>query len=274
MERDYVELIRQLDLLLVEYLEKLSLEDWHLPTIVPHWRVKDIAAHLLDGNLRTLSMLRDHYFGEEPEDPSTYQGMVNFLDQLNADWVKAMQRLSPSVHVDLLSLSGKEYCSYLESLNPREPAVFSVAWAGQDTSTNQFHIQREYTEKWHHQAQIRLATGDPNTLLADAYFKPYLETSMMALPHHYRNTVAKAEAIIRFVIFGESEKVWYLKYTDQWSFSPHHIGAVACEVQIPDQVVWKIFTKGMQRDQAIKQSKITGKQELGLRFFDMIAIMG
>ena len=274
MERDYLHLIERLDDLLLDYLEELSTDDWHNSTIVPQWRVKDIAAHLLDGNLRTLSMLRDKYFGEQPEDPTTYQGMVTFLNNLNGDWVKAMQRLSLSILIDLLRSSGKEYTAYLRTLEPSEPAVFSVAWAGEDASTNQFHIQREYTEKWHHQQQIRMATGDPDTLMADEYFAPYLETSMMALPHHYRNMVVDRDACIRFLIFGQSEKLWHLRFQEGWSLSPHHEGEVTCEVQIPDQIAWKIFTKGIKRDQAIKESKIIGQQELGLPFFEMIAIMG
>ena len=46
--------------------------------------VKDLASHLLDGNLRTLSMLRDDYAGEAPSDVS-YAGIVANLNRLNAD---------------------------------------------------------------------------------------------------------------------------------------------------------------------------------------------
>ena len=56
-----------LDDKLSELLRSLSSEDWQQPTLARKWTVKDVAAHLLDGNLRTLSFVRDRYFGEKPE---------------------------------------------------------------------------------------------------------------------------------------------------------------------------------------------------------------
>ena len=46
--------------------------------------------------------------------------------------------------------------------DPDAPAVFSVAWAGEDKSAHWFDVAREYTEKWHHQQQIRDAVGRPD----------------------------------------------------------------------------------------------------------------
>jgi len=40
-------------------LRGLSPADWNAPKLAGAWTVKDVAAHLLDGNLRTLAMLRD-----------------------------------------------------------------------------------------------------------------------------------------------------------------------------------------------------------------------
>ena len=54
------------------------------PAPARQWMVKDLAFHLLDGNLRTLSMLRDDYAGEAPSDVS-YAGIVANLNRLNAD---------------------------------------------------------------------------------------------------------------------------------------------------------------------------------------------
>ena len=65
-----VDLIPKLDQLLIYLLEGLSVDDWDKQTIAGRWTVKDVAAHLLDGNLRTLSMLRDNVFSEQPENIS------------------------------------------------------------------------------------------------------------------------------------------------------------------------------------------------------------
>ena len=50
-----IHLFPKLDEKLLELLRGLNDEEWHMPTIAKRWRVKDIAAHLLDGNIRTLS---------------------------------------------------------------------------------------------------------------------------------------------------------------------------------------------------------------------------
>jgi len=59
-------LFAELDRLLLELLRSLTPEDWQRPTLARQWTVQDVAAHLLDGNLRTLAMLRNGHFGEAP----------------------------------------------------------------------------------------------------------------------------------------------------------------------------------------------------------------
>src|SRR5687768_10838656 len=107
-----------LDKELVSLLRSLTPEEWNKSTIAKKWTVKDIAAHLLDGNLRTLSFSRDNYFGEQPGDVSTYHNLVIYLNKLNADWVTATRRLSPRVITDLLESTGKEYAEHIATLDP------------------------------------------------------------------------------------------------------------------------------------------------------------
>ncbi|MEM1319969.1 MAG: maleylpyruvate isomerase N-terminal domain-containing protein [Bacteroidota bacterium] len=270
---DVVDLLPSLDSLLIKLLEGLDPKDWDRQTIAPQWKVKDVAVHLLDGNLRTLSMLRDRYYGEPAEHIHSYQDLVHFLNQLNADWVKATRRLSPRVIIDLLKTSGQEYCQFLSTLNPGDKAEFSVAWAGEQLSQNWFHIAREYTEKWHHQQQIRLAVQKEDVLLKHQWYFPYLDTSIRALPHHYRDTAGKPGEVIKFRFIGETEKNWFLCYDGGWQLATRVDEKPVCEVSIADEYAWRIFTKGMKKEKAIKSSKIVGKQELGLRIFDMIAVM-
>ena len=51
-----------LDQKLVELLRSLTSEEWER-LATPKWRVKDVAGHLLDSNLRRLSIARDGYWG-------------------------------------------------------------------------------------------------------------------------------------------------------------------------------------------------------------------
>lgn len=268
-------LLPKLDHLLIDFLENLSLSDWERQTLAPKWKVRDVALHLLDGNLRALSMLRDGFFGEKPESIHTYKDLVDFLNTLNAIWVKAGQRLSPPVIIDLLKSSGMEYCEYINTLDPEAPATFSVAWAGEKESQNWFHIAREYTEKWHHQQQIRHATGQERELLQPQWFQPYLETSLRALPYHYRDVKAEPGCVLCFVFQGMEKKHYFLHFEDNhWELLANSNSEPACVVTIHDEDAWKIFTKGIQREEAIQRSPITGDRDLGLQIFDLIAVMG
>ena len=270
---DVIALMPELDKMLFKLLEGLSVEDWEKPTLAPNWKVKDVAVHLLDGNLRTLSMLRDGYYGETPESVNSHEDLVKFLNGLNADWVKATKRLSPKVIIQLLKISGKEYCDFLATLNPDDKAEFSVAWAGENESKNWFHIAREYTEKWHHQQQIRLAVGEEKILLEEKWYLPYLDTSVRALPHHYCNVEGKDEDLVKFTFCGQTEKSWYLYYNSGWELFTSSNQEPKSEVKIRDDYAWKIFTKGMRREEAISNSEIIGDTKLGEKIFDMIAVM-
>ncbi len=270
---DVVNLLPELDKMLFELLEQLSPEDWERQTIAPSWRVKDVAVHLLDGNLRMLSVSRDRYFGENPGNINSYADLLAFLNGLNADWVKATRRLSPKVITDLLRISGAEYCQFLATLPLHEKASVSVAWAGESESQNWFHIAREYTEKWHHQQQMRLAVGRERELLQEAWYFPYLDTSVRALPYHYRHVEGKDNEVIKFSFLGESEKIWYLYYENGWNLLVSTDQVPTCEVMIRDEYAWRIFTKGINNEEAISNSEIKGKQELGFKIFDMIAVM-
>ncbi|PZX46325.1 maleylpyruvate isomerase N-terminal domain-containing protein [Algoriphagus chordae] len=270
---DVVALMSELDTLLFKLLEGLSADDWDKQTIAPKWKVKDVAVHLLDGNLRTLSMLRDDYYGEKPENINSYQDLIDFLNRLNADWVKATKRLSPKVIIDLIKSSGKEYCDFLATLNLNDKAEFSVAWAGENESKNWFHIAREYTEKWHHQQQIRLAVCDEQKLLDEKWYLPFLDTSVRALPHHYRNVKGAAKDLIKFTFIGKTEKSWFLYYDNGWALFASTNQEPNCEVKIRDNYAWKIFTKAINREEAIENSEIIGDIKLGEKIFDMIAVM-
>lgn len=263
-----------LDEKLIQVLRSLNSEDWERKTISPKWNVKDIAAHLLDGNIRTLSMLRDGYFGEKVENINSYRELLDYLNGLNADWVKAMMRMSPGILVDLLETTGKAYTDYITSLDPFATATFSVAWAGEAVSANWFHAAREYTEKWHHQQQIRLAVGQEKELYQSELYHPYLETSMRALPHHCRKLDAENDTLIKIQVSGEGGGDWWVKRkADGWELVTQPDKMPDCEVTIPGAIAWRIFTKGIAQEEAKLFVEISGQEHLGEHILSMLAVM-
>ncbi len=230
--------------------------------------------HLLDGNIRTLSILRDGYVGDPPQNINSYQDLLDYLNKLNADWVVGMKRVSPKVLIELLEITGREYCEFLQSLDPFADAAWSVAWAGEETSQNWFHIAREYTEKWHHQQQIRLAVGKTHELYTREFYLPHLETSMRALPYHYRNTKANENEGIQFIITGEGGGDWFLFFEgDSWQLVSELQKTPISKVIIDGEIAWRMFTKGISRPEAQKRVIIEGNYELGNKIFDMLAVM-
>lgn len=188
---DTADLFPALHTELLSLLRQLEPLDWLKPTAAIPWSVKDMAAHLLDTDMRRLSAQRDRFTPATTEaPPATYGDLVDLINRLNAEWVQATRRLSPRVLIDLLELIGPQVHQLFATLDPLAPARTSVAWAGETTSFNWFDIAREYTEKWHHQQHIREAVGAP-LLTARQWLHPALDTFMRGLPHTYRDISAR-----------------------------------------------------------------------------------
>ena len=86
-------LIRRVDEKLIDLLGSLTPAEWDLQTVAPLWKVRDVAAHLLDTALRKLSMVRDSCFVEAANTPSP-QDLITLVNQLNREGVTVYRRLS------------------------------------------------------------------------------------------------------------------------------------------------------------------------------------
>jgi uncharacterized protein (TIGR03083 family) len=267
------DLFPRLDAALIDLLQGLKEEEWSKPTVCPLWNVKDIASHLLDGNIRRLSIGRDRYFGEKPDKVNSYKELVDYLNRLNADWIRATKRLSPRVLIELLEQTGIEFYEFIKTLDPYKPALFSVAWAGEEESSNWFDIAREYTEKWHHQQQIRLAVDRPGTTDRELYF-PVLDTFMRALPYTYRDVIADENGLLKFDITGEAGGSWLLlRNENRWKLTKESKGDLVSLVIIDQDIAWRLFTKGIDKEEARNKITIEGNKELGDQIFNMLSVM-
>ncbi len=75
--------------------------DWARPTICSPWSVKDVAAHLLGGNLGRLWYRNETSTLCIPV--RNYDELVNLINHENELWVQAAQRISPEMLVEFLS---------------------------------------------------------------------------------------------------------------------------------------------------------------------------
>jgi uncharacterized protein (TIGR03083 family) len=256
---------------LLTLLADLGEDDWARPTAAPRWSVKDVTAHLLGGDIAILSGKRDGF--RSPEKIQSYDQLVELVDRLNAEWVLAARRMSPRLLREFLAFSGPEVEKCFACLDPMA-MTGPVGWAGPDPAPVWFDLAREFTERWHHQQQIRDATGRPP--LYNPYFlSPVLDTFVRALPHAFRNALAPAGTSVRFEISGDAGGVWFLHRAEEaWNLFLDSTAEPATNVVLPQDTAWRLFTKGIDREKARSLAVIGGKTDLAAPIFATTAIIG
>jgi len=251
----------------------LSRENWNAPTICAEWTVKDVASHLLDTDLRKLSAGRDEYRVAPDRPIHDRQSLVDYLNHLNQSWVSATRRLSPVVLTELQGLSGPQVVAYWHSIDMNGTAPFAVGWAGEDNSPNWFDCAREYTERWHHQQQIRDAVG-AEPLAASRWLSPILATFVRALPVAYEDTKAPQGTAILFEFMGEGGGEWTLERDpDRWTLYEGRGQGTDAVITTDADTAWRIFTKGISQGDAAAKTNIEGRCEFLAPFLRALAIM-
>jgi uncharacterized protein (TIGR03083 family) len=266
-------LLRTVDEKLIDLLQSLAPGEWDLKTVAPLWKVRDIAAHLLDTALRKLSIVRDSWY-VEAADTGSPQDLLTLVNRLNQEGVAVYRRLSPPVLIDLMKIACEQNARFHESLDPFAPADFPVSWAGEEKSLNWFDTARELTERWHHQQQIRLATNRPGIMTPDLYH-PVLDCFLRGMPYLYRDVDAPVGTAILVEISGECGGQWLLsREAAGWVLVKEFAGDFASRVTIPQALAWRIFTKGIDRDSARAQVAVSGHRDLAEQVLHLTAIVG
>jgi uncharacterized protein (TIGR03083 family) len=257
---------------LIHLLRSLTPAEWDIQTVARSWKVRDVAAHLLDTVLRKLSMARDGCYVEAVEIRSP-QDLVTLVNRMNHEGVTVYRRISPAVLIDLMELACAQSARFHESLDPFAPAAFGVSWAGEDKSVNWFDTARELTERWHHQQQIRLATNQPGMMTPEIYH-PVLDCFLRGLPFLYSNVAAPAGTVILVEISGECGGTWILSRGPAgWALANDCKGEIAAQVTVPQDLAWRVFTRGIDRDSAKSRIEIRGNRDLAERIVDLTAVV-
>jgi len=266
-------LLRRVDERLIDVLSSLTSSEWDIQTAAPLWKVRDVAAHLLDTALRKLSMARDSCYVERVNIRSP-QDLITLVNCLNREGVTVYRRLSPPVLIDLMRVVCEQSARFHESLDPFAPATFAVTWAGEETSLNWFDTARELTERWHHQQQIRLATNRPGIMTPELYY-PVLDCLVRGLPYLYRDVDATVGTSLLLEISGECGGRWLLsRGSTEWGFVKPVVAEFASRVTIPQELAWRVFTKGIDRDAARRQIEVEGDRDLAEKVFQLTAVVG
>lgn len=243
-------LFEELDGLLIELLTSLADEDWRRPTRAGAWDVRAVAGHLVDTALRRLTLVRDGWTRDDAVITSEAD-LLAFVTRLNAEGVAVYGRLSPPLIVDLMRLAARQLHAHLASRPLDGEAAFPVSWAGEAASRHWLDVAREYTERWHHQAQIREAVGALPPIMSARLHAPVLDTFVRAVPYALRHVDARSGARVRLDIEGEGGGTWHTRREGSaWRIEdePDEMSRETSEplviVRIPADLAWRVFTKG------------------------------
>jgi len=256
---------RPLSAELVALFQSLPAEAWGRPTVAGTWRVRDIVAHLVDTTLRRLSFGRDGAAPPSPQGPVRGdRDFVAYINELNAAWIRAAERLSPRVLTDLYAGASVDLADFVEGLRLDGPALFPVSWAGERESLAWFDIGREFTEVWHHGAQIREAVGagsysDPRWLHA------VLVLALHALPHAYRDVPGGLQHSLVIDITGDAGGSWTLHGgAGRWDIREGAAPGPSARATISDEVAWRLFFNALSPSAAEALVHLEGDVALGL----------
>jgi uncharacterized protein (TIGR03083 family) len=256
---------------LLDLLTGLSAKGWDKPTSCSRWSVKDIATHLLGGQIGVLSRKRDGYaYSENPI--RQWDELVALVNSLNEVWLKAARRLSPRLLCQLLKITGEQVCDYFNTLDPYAISG-PVSWAGPEPAPMWLDLAREYTEWWHHQQQIRDAVGKPG-IKEPRFFAPVLDTFVRALPHTYRNVDANDGTVVALTIAGDSGGRWLLQRKNgAWQLYVDSVKSADAEATLDQEIAWRLFCKGIGVDEALANATLLGDRALASKALEMVSVI-
>ncbi|MBX3071707.1 MAG: maleylpyruvate isomerase family mycothiol-dependent enzyme [Thermomicrobiales bacterium] len=261
---------------LLEMLAQLTPAQWSTPTVCDGWAVHDVALHLLWVDISNISRRRDGYFGRPQDDPgdlSDLGTLIDFINELNNNWVRAARRMSPALLQTLLRATGDEFATWAESVDIHALGG-SVDWAGPGPAPVWLDIAREFTERWVHQQHIRDAAGLPGT--TDARFvAPVIGTFAMALPYALRDVNVPAGTVARLTISGQEGGTWTaVREDDRWVFGDRATRVeTAGSVELDARMAWKLFTRGLPVEEAETQAVLAGDPRIVEAILSMVTVL-
>lgn len=257
---------------LLDVLADLSPEGWRRPVHGGEWTVKDVAQHLLGAEINILSWKRDCFL-EELGPVDAWEDLVAVIDRRNALWVEATRRLSPRVICDLLRVTGEQVIVYFRQVDLYASGG-AVNWAGPEPAPVWLDVAREYTERWHHQQHIRDAVQKPGC--TEPYLlAPVLATFAHALPATFQDVDAPEGTGVVLRVTGEAGGAWSaVREQGRWRLYVGKPRNPRAEVQLSADTAWRLFTKGISREEARRRAQLSGDLRLAENVLEMVAIIG
>lgn len=242
-EHDYAALFTVERDRLSELLAGLSAEDWQRPSPCPGWSVLGLCCHLLGDDFGLLARHRDRHHGTVPPDGATEGEFITWLDDVQAEWVRASRRLSPRLITDLLRWTAPQVADTFRREDP-QARIASVSWAGSGPVPAWLDQARELTEYWIHRQQLLQGLGRPSDLRADVA-GPVLDGLRWAYPYRLAQAQARPGDSVTITVTGPVTKSWHLVATGAgWQFDEP--GArIAATLTLSTDQAWRLLTNNL-----------------------------
>lgn len=180
--------------------------------------------------------------------------------------------MSPPLICELLGFTGNLVNEYFQTADMYATGA-PVRWAGSDPAPVWLDVAREFTERWHHQQHIRDAVGKPGCT-GSYYLSPVLATFAYALPQTFRDVDALEGTIVSLTVIGEAGGSWSLVREESgWQLSIGKPDQPQAEVELPADTAWRLFTRGIPKEKALAQAKMSGNQRLAEKVLGTTAII-
>jgi uncharacterized protein (TIGR03083 family) len=227
-----------------ELLDGLAGSDWDRPSPCPGWTVLELCCHLLGDDAGLLSRHRDGYFGTPPPEGLTEPEAVAWLDELQAEWVRAARRLSPRLVTDLLRWAAPQISATFRAEDPQARTA-SVSWAGDGPVPVWLNQARELSEYWIHRQQILQATGHPSDLRGDLA-GPVLDGLRWAYPRRLAGTPARPGDTVSIEVSGPVTRTWQLVAGPAgWAYLDEPGPRLAASLAMSTEQAWRLLTNNL-----------------------------
>jgi uncharacterized protein (TIGR03083 family) len=251
---------------LLELLDDLGPADWESPTVCRGWDVRDVALHLLGGDLGNIAIRRDGVRGVQMK---AGESLAAFVNRINDEWITAARRLSPRLIREHLAFTGPLLFEHLESLDPLQSGGV-VSWASARPAPNWLDVAREYMERWVHQQHIRDAVGRPGQEEA-RYAGPVVAASVFALPPALRDRRA---GTVTLSVQGPAGGTWTTVSGDgEWTLWQGRAAVADCAIAIDARDWWRLVTLGVTPDEAAHRASVSGDAGLARAVLGAVAII-
>jgi hypothetical protein len=202
-----------------------------------------LCCHLVGDDLGILARHRDGYRGTPGPEGADEAEFATWLDEVQAEWVRAARRLSPRVVTDLLEWAGPQLADIFRRQDQRA-RTGDVSWAGGLVPAWLDQV-RELSEYWIHRQQLLQALARPSDLRADLA-KPVLDGLRWAYPFRLRSVQARPGDTVMITISGPVSLTWQLVADPAgWAYRSEAGAREVARLALTTEQAWRLLTNNL-----------------------------